>query len=1448
MNIFNLDQLKQKKQPKEKPKFKIQLRYIEDSLPVQPTKLAPDSPPVNDDIKDDSTALRSMKPLNPPGKNIKKRKTIIVDKRLDVNINRDLVLNRIKDKMDIFVVKKTDKKVVEITPQTKIPMVDQPLIELLKDFDDVVLPSNDVIDLDKERKGNDEERLDINEDDNKKEENQEDDQDEENHQQQQEEEEEKKDDISDEIENARVKFDNANRNVDATKDKLQIAKENIDFLKKKKKDEKNKEKKAEYDEEIKEATKKWKDAKEENEEAIKEFKKAKKENDDLLKKGKPKKQIIIKPRKPQEPEKKEKEEPSEPNKENESEPEKKEKEEDKKKRKTRKIYEPIYLDGKFVLDKNVKINNKPLINRLPKREKVVVKTSSFYLNNRKKYIQRINEMLKPYQSELKETEDKDVSCDKRKNTDIELFLHQRLVREYLNVITPYRGLLLYHGLGSGKTCTSIGIAEGMKSHKQIVLMTPASLKMNFFSQLKECGDPMYKKNQFWEFVSTEGKPEYIPLFSQILQIPREIIENKRGAWLVDITKKQSNYKNLSTEQQKELDNQLNLMIRSKYIDINYNGITKKKLEEITQQYTINPFDNKTVVIDEAHNFVSRIVNKLKSKKSTSYILYDYLMKATNAKIILLTGTPIINYPNEIAVLFNILRGYIKTWTFQLGISPNAPAGFKLNAEEIIKIFHRSKINVYDYIEFTNNKLIITRNPFGFVHADKTKHKKKEDLAKGGEYDTRPILKKHSIKKKNGKKSSQKRRTKRNRKGDSFNEEDVYQMKDGMINMNKTFLKNVKELEEDMNIEDDPRYHYQVGYDIHKGGGTPYIEEGYNGIHLDETGNISDDDFILDVRNVLKKNNIIIIETGTKVENYKALPDDTDTFINLFIDNVHTSVKNETTFKKRILGLSSYFRSADEQLMPSFIQSDGKTERERTYHIVRTPLSAYQFSYYAGIRNVEAEKEKNIAKNKAKQQNRELNALFTIASSYRMYSRAACNFAFPDPPGRPTPFTEDEVYQGENEDKIEDHEKKRMETLFQHEINEENGDDLEEEEGEPGEKRKGKFKDESYTKRVEEALEKISYDPSKPREEQVLTRENLQMYSPKFHQILLNIENPENRGNHLIYSQFRTIEGIGILKMILEANGFAEFKIKRNPQTNNWEINNFANILGKPRFVLYTGTETVEEKEIIRNVYNTDWQFVPESITSQLREISNNNFYGDIIKVLMITASGSEGVDLKNTRFVHIVEPYWNMSRIEQVIGRARRICSHKDLPEELRTVQVFLYMSVFSEEQKTNNKNIEMMLRDVSRITKKPITTDENLYDIAMLKTKINDEILKSVKETAIDCSVYNSSSKENLVCYNFGRVVTNSFSSHPSIDEDIQLGETDYMNVRKEKIQLKLIPAKNPQYAMDPKTFVLYSLESYQKAKSGIGGLEVVGKVEKEQHGKVVRYKIVLDDPMGLV
>ena len=103
--------------------------------------------------------------------------------------------------------------------------------------------------------------------------------------------------------------------------------------------------------------------------------------------------------------------------------------------------------------------------------------------------------------------DADVSCDKRSTEEFEILTHQRVVRDYLNLFSPYRGLLIYHGLGSGKTCTSIAVAEGMKSEKQIIIMTPASLKSNFFSEIKKCGDDIYRKNQQWIKVRVTEKKD-----------------------------------------------------------------------------------------------------------------------------------------------------------------------------------------------------------------------------------------------------------------------------------------------------------------------------------------------------------------------------------------------------------------------------------------------------------------------------------------------------------------------------------------------------------------------------------------------------------------------------------------------------------------------------------------------------------------------------------------------------------------------------------------------------------------------------------------------------------------------------------------------------------------------------------------------------------------------------
>ena len=79
-----------------------------------------------------------------------------------------------------------------------------------------------------------------------------------------------------------------------------------------------------------------------------------------------------------------------------------------------------------------------------------------------------------------------------------------------------------------------------------------------------------------------------------------------------------------------------------------------------------------------------------------------------------------------------------------------------------------------------------------------------------------------------------------------------------------------------------------------------------------------------------------------------------------------------------------------------------------------------------------------------------------------------------------------------------------------------------------EKLEEKQVDRSYAGRIMEALVRLKTESDK-----YLTPDALKIYSPKFLEVLNNIVNPENAGKHLIYSQFRTLEGIGIISLILE---------------------------------------------------------------------------------------------------------------------------------------------------------------------------------------------------------------------------------------------------------------------------------------------------------------------------
>ena len=269
-----------------------------------------------------------------------------------------------------------------------------------------------------------------------------------------------------------------------------------------------------------------------------------------------------------------------------------------KKRKTEKLEKGVAVLGPEI---NIKMGDTDLTKRLPKRSPPVnIKVGNYIMNNREIFVNFIKSLFEPYKRELEENTES-ISCDTigKTSSSFSLLTHQKIVRDYMNLYTPYRGLLLYHGLGSGKTCTSIAIAEGMKDSKNIIIMTPASLRANYVGELKKCGDLLYKKNQFWEWISTEEHPEALKTMSAVLNLPQEYIRRHGGAFFINV-KKRSNDDELSDTHKRVLEEQLNEMIKQKYQFINYNGLREKRLEEMTSNYTKNIFDNSVVIIDEAY--------------------------------------------------------------------------------------------------------------------------------------------------------------------------------------------------------------------------------------------------------------------------------------------------------------------------------------------------------------------------------------------------------------------------------------------------------------------------------------------------------------------------------------------------------------------------------------------------------------------------------------------------------------------------------------------------------------------------------------------------------------------------------------------------------------------------------------------------------------------------------
>ena len=218
--------------------------------------------------------------------------------------------------------------------------------------------------------------------------------------------------------------------------------------------------------------------------------------------------------------------------------------------------------------------------------------------------------------------------------------------------------------------------------------------------------------------------------------------------------------------------------------------------------------------------------------------------------------------------------------------------------------------------------------------------------------------------------------------------------------------------------------------------------------------------------------------------------------------------------------------------------------------------------------------------------------------------------------------------------------------------------------------------------------------------------NIGKYSFKIKSIMDSIIN--SNGPIIVYSQFIDA-GLIPIALTLESLGFRRYGANRSlfstPQSDELDITSY-----KKKLELESGSNFHGAKYII---ISGNTNLSPDVVTDLKAATSINNRDGKNIKVILLSAAGSEGIDLKFIRQVHILEPWFNINRIEQIIGRAIRTCSHKNMPLNQRNVQIFMHGTLLN----NNTESVDLLI-----------------YRKAEAKAKVIGQISRVLKEHAIDC------------------------------------------------------------------------------------------------------------------
>lgn len=985
------------------------------------------------------------------------------------------------------------------------------------------------------------------------------------------------------------------------------------------------------------------------------------------------------------------------------------------------------------------------------------------------------------------------------NPKEKFYKYQEFVRDYMRNAAPYRGILVYHGLGSGKTCTSIAAAEALyaTSKKNIIVMSPKSLKKNFLREVSACGFRHFQLKNFWLKLSKEDQTAVF-FATSVLGVSVAHLKKARNIWVPDFRKSQdeSNYASLTPEDRQEIRAQILSIVEwdpktnptGRIRFISYNGITAKNLMIMSCDPSYKKFfDDAVIIVDEIHNLIRTIhgtiepyiidvkegvkgvrklppepitpdrwdpalqmrknlelllseskeekaARKFRKEKielySRGYMFYRLLCDARHSKIIGLSGTPLINHPEEIGILSNVLHGYftmIDAVVDQTG--------------EAVK---------------TQVKALAMEHPLiDFVDA-------KQDPTGGGIRLTLSLLPEGTIKVSHD-------------TGvmhiPTFTETDVYAAmyaaisslyEDGKMPAKEEVVGALRSEYEETEFPPFEDVQREI-LELYTTGPGPSKKQLMDSVAKVYATAYSAAAVIRSLEKGFKAAGIPFRSTPiARAESLlPPLADDYKTngraykgFRSHFIPN-KVNLINKATLVTRLTGLISFYKGSSLELMP-------RVERDE---VVRVPMSDYVQRAYSEKRVEELKKE--LEEDKGQTVDKAWKAVFDMkdtaqSSNFKMGSRQACNFAFPPEVARPRPVNKQE----EELEALEGVEQQELVTLAEEipgekdefpELSEEADAEAEEEDAtvmKGGVKTLKQIKAEKAAAAaaaapvapvplaakapetaedvdIFEALQALEApEASGPEVAEIAEPEDLASackvgrkpgermdvaikratdcfrnmsiagkrllltgddglsnYSPKYVAMLERIAAAP--GSSLVYSAFLNLEGIGLFRVAMDMNGYAaiSFTMTGGQLAFTPEAEKSLRLgPGKqPRYLTFSGKEDDTVRAAALSIFNAQFSELPESMTIILKESGfTDNKVGELCRVFCITSAGAEGLSLRNVRAVHVMEPYWNEVRVRQVKGRAIRIGSHLDLPPEDRNVSIYTYVSVFSDEAQSN--------------------------------------------------------------------------------------------------------------------------------------------------------------------